>query len=137
MCAAGERKLLDEFLLARALEHDAPGVLLQVACDRLRAERIVRPSVDSRTRRVASARDGSRAETYLRLSALLQPPRPRQLDGMLDVDPDLGGPGCRGRPGQSGCSRSQRRTAHCSMPTPGQRRCPPFGSARPGADGEV
>lgn len=90
LCAAGERKLLDEFLLARALEHDAPGVLLQLACDWLRAERIVRPSVDSLTRRVASARDGSRAETYLRLSALLQPPRPRQLDGMLDVDPDLG-----------------------------------------------
>ena len=33
LCAAGERKLLDEFLLARALEHDAPGVLLQLACD--------------------------------------------------------------------------------------------------------
>lgn len=51
LCAAGERKLLDDFLLARALEHDAPGVLLQLACDWLRAERIVRPSVDSLTRR--------------------------------------------------------------------------------------
>jgi hypothetical protein len=28
LCGAGERKLLDEFLPARALEHDAPGVLL-------------------------------------------------------------------------------------------------------------
>lgn len=37
-----ERKLLDEFLFARALEHDAPSVLLQLACDWLRAERIVR-----------------------------------------------------------------------------------------------
>jgi hypothetical protein len=27
LCGAGERKLLDEFLPARALEHDAPGVL--------------------------------------------------------------------------------------------------------------
>lgn len=90
LCAAGERKLLDEFLLARALEHDAPGVLLQLACDRLRAERIVRPSVDSLTRRVVTARDAARAETYQRLAPLLQPPRPRQLDGMLDVDPDLG-----------------------------------------------
>lgn len=43
LCAAGERKLLDEFLLTRALEHDAPGVLLQLRCDSLRAERIVRP----------------------------------------------------------------------------------------------
>jgi hypothetical protein len=29
-CASGERKLLDEFLRARVLEHDAPGVLLQL-----------------------------------------------------------------------------------------------------------
>ncbi len=42
-CAADERKQLAEFLLARALEHDAPGVLLQLACGGLRAERIVRP----------------------------------------------------------------------------------------------
>ena len=90
LCAAGERKLLDEFLLARALEHDAPGVLLQLACDWLRAERIVRPPVDSLTRRVATARDAARAETYHRLGPLLQPPRPMQLDGLLDVDPDLG-----------------------------------------------
>jgi len=41
--AAGDRKQLDAFLLARALEHDAPGVLLQLACDWLRNERIVRP----------------------------------------------------------------------------------------------
>src|SRR5277367_919029 len=90
LCAAGERKLLDEFLLARALEHDAPGVLLQLACDWLRAERVVRPPVDSLTRRVATARDAARAETYHRLGSLLQPPRPMQLDGLLDVDPDLG-----------------------------------------------
>lgn len=44
-CGAGERKLLHEFLLARALEHDAPGILLQLACDWLRAER--RPTSDS------------------------------------------------------------------------------------------
>jgi TnpA family transposase len=89
-CAGGERKLLDEFLLARALEHDAAGVLLQLACDWLRAERIVRPPVDALTRRVAAARDAARAETYHRLGPLLAPPRPRQLDGLLDVDPDLG-----------------------------------------------
>lgn len=32
----GDRKQLDVFLLSRALEHDAPGVLLQLACDWLR-----------------------------------------------------------------------------------------------------
>jgi len=53
---AGDGKQLDAFLLARALEHDAPGVLLQLACDWLRNERIVRPSVDTLSRRVAAAR---------------------------------------------------------------------------------
>jgi len=36
------------------------------------------------------ARDSARAETYHRLAGLLVPPRPGQLDGLLDVDPDLG-----------------------------------------------
>lgn len=88
--AAGDRKQLDAFLLARALEHDAPGVLLQLACDWLRNERIVRPSADTLSRRVAAARDGARAETYHRLASLLAPPRPARLDGLLDVDDELG-----------------------------------------------
>jgi len=40
---AGDRKQLNEFLLALALEHDAPGVLLQLTCDWLRSERALRP----------------------------------------------------------------------------------------------
>ena len=87
---AADRKQLDAFLLARALEHDAPGVLLALACDWLRNERIVRPSVDTLSRRVAAARDGARAETYHRLAWLLAPPRPTRLDGLLDVDDELG-----------------------------------------------
>jgi hypothetical protein len=46
-CGTGDRKQLDAFLLARALEHDAPGVLLQLACDWLRHERIKRPSMNT------------------------------------------------------------------------------------------
>jgi hypothetical protein len=38
----------------------------------------------------AAARDAARAETYHRLVPLLTPPRPRQLDGLLDVDPRSG-----------------------------------------------
>jgi hypothetical protein len=88
--SAGDRKQLDALLLARALEHDAPGVLLQLACDWLRNERIVRPSVDTLSRRVAAARDCARAENYDRLVSLLAPQRPTRLDGLLDVDADLG-----------------------------------------------
>jgi len=50
--SADDRKQLEAFLLVRALEHDAPGVLLHLACDWLRNERIVRPSVDTLSRRV-------------------------------------------------------------------------------------
>ncbi len=87
---SGARKQLDEFLLARALEHDAPGVLLQLACDWLRSERVLRPPVDTLSRRVGAARDSARAETYHRLAPLLEPPRPTALDGLLDVDDELG-----------------------------------------------
>jgi hypothetical protein len=59
LCTAGERKLLDELLLARALQHNAPGVLLQLACDWLRAERIVRPPVDSLTRIARGTSNGT------------------------------------------------------------------------------
>lgn len=45
---------------------------------------------DALTRRVAAARDAARAETYHRLGPLLHPPGPCHLDGLLDVDPDLG-----------------------------------------------
>ena len=89
-CGSSERKQLDAFLLARALEHDAPGVLLQLACDWLRHERIMRPSVDTLSRRVAAARDGARAETYHRLIPLLDSPRRARLDALLDVDDELG-----------------------------------------------
>jgi hypothetical protein len=89
-CGSGERKQLDAFLLARALEHDAPGVLLQLACDWLRHERIMRTSADTLSCRVAAARDGARAETYHRLAPLLDPPRWARLDALLDVDDELG-----------------------------------------------
>lgn len=88
--AAGDHKQLEAFLLARALEHDTPGVLLQLVCDWLRNERIVRPSMDTLSRRIAAARDGAHAETYHRLAPLLLPPRPARLDELLDVDDELG-----------------------------------------------
>jgi hypothetical protein len=88
--AAGDRKQLNAFLLARALESDAPGLLHQLACDWLRNERVVRPSVDALPRRVAAAGDGARAETYHRLASLLVPPRPARLNGLLEVDDNLG-----------------------------------------------
>jgi hypothetical protein len=44
--------------LARALEHDKSGLLFQLACEHLRAEKIVRPGVTRLERLVMAAREG-------------------------------------------------------------------------------
>jgi hypothetical protein len=86
----GELKALDDFLLARALEHDSPTLLLGLACEYLRAERVVRPGPDRLSRRVATARTRAWTETTLRLSPLLTPTRRAELECLLEVDPALG-----------------------------------------------
>ena len=47
-------RALANWLLARALEHDKSGLLFQLACEHLRAEKIVRPDV-TRLERLASS----------------------------------------------------------------------------------
>lgn len=41
-----ELRQLDAFLLARALEHDSPTLLVRLACDHLRRAQVVRPAID-------------------------------------------------------------------------------------------
>ncbi|MEV0682142.1 DUF4158 domain-containing protein [Actinosynnema sp. NPDC050436] len=86
---AGEWKDLEEFLLARALEHDAPSVLFRLACEYLHSAQIVRPGVVPLLRAVAGARERAVAETHLRLSPLLGASRQTELDGLLAVGPQL------------------------------------------------
>jgi Domain of unknown function (DUF4158) len=59
-------KELDEFLLARAMEHDSPSLLFRLACEYLAASRMVRPGVISLLERVAAARAEAGRETYQR-----------------------------------------------------------------------
>ena len=40
-------KELDEFLFARAMEHDSPKLLFRLACEYLASEQVVRPGVVS------------------------------------------------------------------------------------------
>ena len=47
---------LQTWLVERALEHDKPTLLLQLACDKLRREQIVRPGLTRLERLVATAR---------------------------------------------------------------------------------
>lgn len=90
VAGSGERKALDEFLRDRALEQDSPSVLLGLARDWLHGERIVRPSVDTLSRRVGAARDAATAETYQRLTPQLQAGLVKRLDGLLELDPGVG-----------------------------------------------
>jgi hypothetical protein len=64
---------LTAWLVERALEHDKPTLLLQLACDKLRRDQIIRPGITRLERLVATAREQAHAETFQRL-----PPSSRQ-----------------------------------------------------------
>lgn len=81
---------LEAWLVERALEHDQPTLLFQLACDKLRREQIVRPGITRLERLVATAREQAHAETFRRLTPLLTPARQAWLDSLLRLEPDLG-----------------------------------------------
>ncbi|GAA4479678.1 Tn3-like element TnAs1 family transposase [Rhodococcus olei] len=89
---AGELALkeLDEFLLARALEHDSPTLLFRLACEYLISARVVRPGPVALVERVAHARAQAQRETFDRLAHEFTPERCTQLDALLAVDPVIG-----------------------------------------------
>ncbi len=63
LIGAPEWNELDEFLFARAMEHDSPKVLFGLACEYLISERVVRPGVVYLLEHVAAARERARRET--------------------------------------------------------------------------
>jgi TnpA family transposase len=79
----GDLRRLEAWLVERALEHDRPTLLLQLACERLRREQLVRPGITSLERLVVTARTSARQETVRRLSAVLTPERKKLLDALL------------------------------------------------------
>ncbi len=81
---------LTGWLTERALEHDQALLLLQLASERLRAHRLVRPGITVVERLVATARERADSETYQRLAALLTPDHATALDRLLVLDPALG-----------------------------------------------
>ena len=85
-------KELDEFLFARAMEHDSPALLFRLACEYLLSERVVRPGVVWLLEHVASARERARGETWLRRLGSDGPGaiRRNELDALLVTDPVLG-----------------------------------------------
>jgi Domain of unknown function (DUF4158) len=83
-------KDLEEFLFARAMEHDSPKLLFRQACEYLSSSRLVRPGIVKILERVAAARERAREETWARVAPLLTLRRQAELDEMLAVDPVLG-----------------------------------------------
>jgi TnpA family transposase len=85
---ASEKDLatLEKWLLARALEHDKPTLLFQLACQKLRDEKIVRPGVTRLERMVAAAREQAQSETFHHLLPLLTDERKQRLDHLLLFD---------------------------------------------------
>jgi TnpA family transposase len=81
---------LTDWLLERALEHDQPMLLLQLAIEKLYADRIVRPGITRLERMVATARSQAQQETFRRLEPLLTDERRTLLDGLLQADPATG-----------------------------------------------
>jgi len=73
-------KQLQEFLFARAMEHDAPRLLFRLACEYLASARLIRPGLVNLLERIATAREQARAETWARVEYLLDDARCAELD---------------------------------------------------------
>jgi TnpA family transposase len=77
---------LEEWLVDRALEHDRPTFLLQLAAERQRWERILRPGLTMLERVVSTARQRARKVTYENMVHLLTPEGKQFLDDLLTVE---------------------------------------------------
>jgi hypothetical protein len=74
---------LADWLLTRALEHDKPSLLFQLACEHLHAEKIIRPGVTRIERLVMETRERGHRETFRRLVSFFTEERLVQLDLLL------------------------------------------------------
>ena len=78
---------LEDWLVARALEHDKPTFLLHTAADRLRWERILRLGLTRLERIVSTARERARQATFEHVAPLLSSRGHSFFDDLLQVDP--------------------------------------------------
>jgi hypothetical protein len=86
------KKYLESFakwLLERALEHDKPKYLFQLACEKLKNDKIIRPGITVLEQMVTTARWQAHTETYNRLEPLLTVELKAYLDGLLVKDKSL------------------------------------------------
>ena len=79
---------LEQWLLDRALEHDRERLLLEMACQKLQREYILRPAIMTLERIVVGVVLATDAETHRRLTPLLTQEVKDHLDHLLVVDPE-------------------------------------------------
>jgi hypothetical protein len=87
----GDLKALETWLVDRALEHDRPSLLFQLAGERLRIDKVVRPGLTRLERMVIAAQQRAQHETYRILTPLLCDDTKTLLDGLLVPDASRGG----------------------------------------------
>ncbi len=80
---------LAHWLVERAMEHDKPSLLLQLAAEQLYRDKIVRPGVTTLERMVSTARSQATLKTYLLLKPLLTKKHQTFLEKLLELDTTL------------------------------------------------
>jgi hypothetical protein len=88
---SSDLRTLKAWLIERALEHDRPTLLFQLACEKLRADKIVRPGLTCLERLVVTARQEAQHETLCLLTPLLSGECKALLDGLLVPDASRSG----------------------------------------------
>ncbi len=83
-------KELEQFLLDRAMEHDSPTLLFNLAREYLVSAKVIRPGGQTLARMIATARTEATALTFQKVQHLLTPQMASDLDRLLMIDVGLG-----------------------------------------------
>ena len=86
---SAEESEFDEWLTTRAVEHDRPLLLLQMLCERLQAQKIIRPGITVLERFVTKARNQARELTWETVAHLITDENRTVLDELLVVNEQL------------------------------------------------
>ena len=81
---------LSSWLVERAMEHDKPSLLFQLATAWLQRQKLVRVGITQLERRVVTARQAASQETFRRLQPILTSEHRTFLDGLLQNSPQYG-----------------------------------------------
>ena len=82
-------KELFGWLVERATEHDDPLLLVSLAAERFKAEKLVRPRISQLERMAAAAREKANDETFLAISPMLTEEVKGLLDALLVTEPEV------------------------------------------------